>query len=120
MQSSKAQIFLSLQILRNVLFLLFLYTLNYVCAVDHNLLMGRICITNIIIEHKESSQQLLNVVADHSPITFIYKIYSTQFLCVPLKLRNIFYYFRNHLVLKFPKWSKIFLNLKGTQRNYHE
>ena len=33
MQSSKAQIFLSLQILRNVLFLLFLYSLNYVCTV---------------------------------------------------------------------------------------
>ena len=63
---------------------------------------------------------MLNVVADHNPITFIYKIYSKQFLCVPLKLRNIFGYFRNHLVMEFPKWPKTFLNLKGTQRNCHE
>ena len=63
--------------------------------------------------------KLLNVVADHNPIMFIYKIYSKQLLCVPLKLRKNFDYFRNHLVLEFPKWSKTFLNLKGIQRNCH-
>ena len=38
---------------------------------------------------------MLNVVADHNPITLIYKIYSWQFLCVSLRLRNVFDHFGN-------------------------